>query len=62
MLKWLLIAMLAREGTCANVRTRHDVRSVVIVGLNPALQRTVTLSASLEVGSVNRASSVQVIA
>ena len=35
-------------------------KKTLVVGLNPALQRTVTLSASLQVGSVNRGSSVQV--
>jgi fructose-1-phosphate kinase PfkB-like protein len=32
---------------------------IVVVGLNPALQRTITLS-GLKVGGVNRASSVEV--
>jgi hypothetical protein len=35
-------------------------KQTLVVGLNPALQRTVTLSATLQVGSVNRGSSVQV--
>eukprot|EP00596_Hydrurales_sp_CCMP1899_P007185 CAMPEP_0119039558 /NCGR_PEP_ID=MMETSP1177-20130426/9122_1 /TAXON_ID=2985 /ORGANISM="Ochromonas sp, Strain CCMP1899" /LENGTH=376 /DNA_ID=CAMNT_0007003605 /DNA_START=168 /DNA_END=1298 /DNA_ORIENTATION=- len=35
-------------------------RQMVIVGLNPALQRTVTLTSALQVGSVNRGSAVEV--
>ena len=62
MLKYFIIAMLANTSKCANLGSRYDTGSVVVVGLNPALQRTVTLSTCLEVGSVNRASSVQVIA
>jgi hypothetical protein len=62
MLKYLIIAMLATPSLCANYASRCDAGSVVVVGLNPALQRTISLSTSLEVGSVNRASSVQVMA
>lgn len=61
MLKYLIIAMLAKPSLCANHASRCDAGSVVVVGLNPALQRTISLSTSLEVGSVNRASSVQVM-
>lgn len=35
-------------------------RHTLIVGLNPALQRTVILSSTLQSGSVNRGSSVEV--
>jgi hypothetical protein len=62
MLKYLIIAMLATLSLSANYASRCDAGSVVVVGLNPALQRTISLSTSLEVGSVNRASSVQVMA
>ena len=45
----------------ANASKTLQSRVALVVGLNPALQRTVTLSTSLQVGSVNRGSSVQVI-
>lgn len=45
----------------ANAGKTLQSRVALVVGLNPALQRTVTLSTSLQVGSVNRGSSVQVI-
>jgi fructose-1-phosphate kinase PfkB-like protein len=45
------------RGTMATVLNQ---KQTLVIGLNPALQRTVTLAASLQVGSVNRGSSVQV--
>ena len=52
----LLVFMLVS----ANASKSPQGRAALVVGLNPALQRTVTLSTSLQVGSVNRGSSVQV--
>jgi hypothetical protein len=43
-----------------SMATVSNQKQTLVIGLNPALQRTVTLAASLQVGSVNRGSAVQV--
>lgn len=56
----LLILILAITDICTSATMLSSQRQTLIVGLNPALQRTVSLSTTLQPGSVNRGLSVQV--
>ena len=55
-----LSSLFANPCPSATATMLSSRRQTLIVGLNPALQRTVTLSGTLQSGSVNRGSSVEV--